>query len=214
MGKKNMRCVIVGGADINNYGFLRETLCADDYVVFCDSGLKHLDGLQIEPSLIVGDFDSYGGALPDDCEVVRLCPEKDDTDTSLAIKLALERGCDNIIIIGGLSGRLDHTMSNLSLLEELSAQNIYAIIDDGANRVRFIRNSSALIGRSHYKYLSVLAADDKVKGVDIDGCKYNLKNAVITRRDQYGVSNEITGNCALIAVKKGGVYIVESRDAK
>jgi thiamine pyrophosphokinase len=105
-------------------------------------------------------------------------------------------------------------MSNLSLLEELSAQNIYAIIDDGANRVRFIRNSSALIGRSHYKYLSVLAADDKVKGVDIDGCKYNLKNAVITRRDQYGVSNEITGNCALIAVKKGGVYIVESRDAK
>ena len=53
------RCVIVGGADIKNYGFIREKLCADDYVVFCDSGLKHLEQLQAKPSLIVGDFDSH-----------------------------------------------------------------------------------------------------------------------------------------------------------
>ena len=53
------RCVIVGGADINNYGFIREKLCANDYVIFCDSGLKHLENLQVQPSLIVGDFDSH-----------------------------------------------------------------------------------------------------------------------------------------------------------
>ena len=53
------RCVIVGGADINNYGFIREKLCADDYVIFCDSGLKHLENLQVQPSLIVGDFNPH-----------------------------------------------------------------------------------------------------------------------------------------------------------
>ena len=53
------RCVIVGGADINKYAFIREKLCADDYVIFCDSGLKHLESLQVQPSLIVGDFDSH-----------------------------------------------------------------------------------------------------------------------------------------------------------
>ena len=53
------RCVAVGGADINNYGFIREKLCADDYVIFCDSGLKHLENLQVHPRLIVGDFDSH-----------------------------------------------------------------------------------------------------------------------------------------------------------
>ena len=53
------RCVIVGGADINNYGFIREKLCADDYVIFCDSGLKHLENLQVQPSLSVGDFDPH-----------------------------------------------------------------------------------------------------------------------------------------------------------
>lgn len=186
----------------------------DDLVIAADSGYENAVALGEKPSILVGDLDSLKIDVPDGVELVRLKPEKDVTDTQAAAHIAIKEGATAITFIGGLSGRLDHTMSNLSLLEELSAQNIYAIIDDGANRVRFIRNSSALIGCSHYKYLSVLAADDKVKGVDIDGCKYNLKNAVITRRDQYGVSNEITGNCALIAVKKGGVYIVESRDAK
>ena len=41
-------CVIVGGADINNYRFIREALCADDYVIFCDSGLKHSENLKIQ----------------------------------------------------------------------------------------------------------------------------------------------------------------------
>ena len=53
------RCVIVGGADINNYAFIRSRLNEEDYVVFFDSGLKHLDNLQVKPGLIVGDFDSH-----------------------------------------------------------------------------------------------------------------------------------------------------------
>lgn len=52
-------CVVVGGADINNYDFIRKRLHTDDYVMFCDSGLKHLTHLQVSPSLIVGDFDLY-----------------------------------------------------------------------------------------------------------------------------------------------------------
>ena len=61
MGGEQMtkRCVIVGGADINNYDFIRKKLCADDFVIFCDSGLKHMKNLQMEPILIVGDFDSH-----------------------------------------------------------------------------------------------------------------------------------------------------------
>jgi thiamine pyrophosphokinase len=67
-----------------------------------------------------------------------------------------------------------------------------------------------LLARSRYKYFSLIADDEKVKGIDIEGGKYPLKNAAILRKHQYAVSNEITGNCALIAVKKGGLFIVES----
>ena len=45
------RCVIVGGADINNYEYIRSTLRQNDYVIFCDSGLKHLEALQVQPGL-------------------------------------------------------------------------------------------------------------------------------------------------------------------
>ena len=83
---------------------------------------------------------------------------------------------------------------------------------NGQNRVRFIRNSGFIVVRSQYKYFSVLAADEKVKGVSIEGGKYPLKNAMLRRDHQFAVSNEITKNCALINVKKGGVYIIESRD--
>ena len=82
--KKMKRCVIVGGADINNYGFIRDKLCADDYIVFCDSGLKHLEQLQVKPNLIVGNvsillyLDSLGkkGCIIDDYSEMEIVSDK------------------------------------------------------------------------------------------------------------------------------------------
>ena len=76
-----------------------------------------------------------------------------------------------------------------------------------------MRNSGVIILRSRYKYFSIVALDEKVKGVSIEGAKYPLKNKEILRREQFAISNEIVKNCALITVKKGAVYVVESRDA-
>ena len=80
------------------------------------------------------------------------------------------------------------------------------------NRIRYIKSTSTLIARSGYKYLSIIAADEAVKGVSVEGCKYPLKNARLSRTNQFAVSNEILKNCALVSVKKGGLYIIESRD--
>ena len=81
----NKRCVIVGGADIGNYDRIRERLRPEDYVVFCDSGLKHLEALGVRPGLIVGDFDSHENPHMDVETIVLPC-EKDDTDTVYAVK--------------------------------------------------------------------------------------------------------------------------------
>ena len=118
--KKMKRCVIVGGADINNYSFIREKLCADDYVVFCDSGLKHLEQLQARPSLIVGDFDSHENPRLD-VETIILPCEKDDTDTVFAVKEAIKRGFDEFLLIGVVGARLDHTLGNVSILLHLDS---------------------------------------------------------------------------------------------
>ena len=185
----------------------------DDLIIAADGGLLNAEALGVRPDILMGDLDSLNTAtLPKDTEVLQVPVEKDFTDTQLAVDTAVKKGAAEIIIIGGLDGRLDHTLSNLAILEDLNAKRIHAHITNGQNRVRYINSTSTLIPRSGYKYLSLLCLSEKVKGVEIEGCKYPLKNVTLKRSFQYAVSNEITGNCALVSVRKGGIYIIESLD--
>ena len=111
-----------------------------------------------------------------------------------------------------MDGRLDHTLSNLAILEDLRKKGIPALITNGYNRVRYLFATSTLLPKSGFRYLSLLALSEKVKGVSVEGCKYPLKNATLTRDFQFAVSNEITENCALVSVRKGGIYLIESID--
>lgn len=188
---------------------------ADDLCIAADAGYENAKTLGERVDLLLGDFDSLDHAgLPKELERLQVPAEKDFTDTQLAVETALEREATEIVIIGGLDGRLDHTLSNLSILQDLFRRKIPAVITNGQNRVRFLESTSTLIAKSSFPYLSLIATDPVVKGVDIEGCKYPLKKATLKRDYNYTVSNEITGNCALISVRKGGVYIIESTDAK
>jgi thiamine pyrophosphokinase len=204
-----MRAFIYTGGAINPEN-ITEHPKGDDLCIAADSGYDNAKRLGERVDIFVGDRDSYSGELPDGMECLFLKPEKDMTDTHAALAVAYERGADDIVIIGGLSGRLDHTMSNLAILRDAKERDCYAVIADGYNRVRYIRNDSLLIARTNYKYLSLIADDETVKGVEIRGVKYPLKNAKLTRDFQFAVSNEIEGNCALVAVKKGGLFVIES----
>ena len=187
----------------------------NDLIIAADSGLNHAKTLGLTPAVVVGDYDSLG-RVPEpglDIEVITVPAEKDETDTQLAIRLALSRGADDVHVIGGLGGRLDHTLSNLAILEALAQKKVRCVIEDGQNRVRLLQSDSTILPRSGYTYVSLLALDPIVKGVEIEGVKYPLKNAKLTRTFQYAVSNEITGNCCFIAVRKGTLLVVESRDA-
>lgn len=208
-----MRAFLYIGGEIDKSG-ITEHPKGDDLVLAADSGWHNAVALGEHPTLLVGDFDSIGtDRLPDGVEVYQVPPEKDDTDTGLAVSLALSRGATEFVIVGGLSGRLDHTLANLSILEWLAELRVRATVTDGRNRVRLLRNDGTLLARSGYRYFSLIAVDPVVKGVTLDGCKYPLKNAKLTRvNNRLAVSNEITGNCALIEVRRGTVYLVESKD--
>ena len=108
------RCVIVGGADINNYEYIKSCLRNDDFIVFCDSGLKHLESLQVNPGLIVGDFDSHDSPHLGVETIVLPC-EKDNTDTVFAVKEAIKRGFDDFLLIGvvGASRQKERLLSRL-----------------------------------------------------------------------------------------------------
>ena len=185
----------------------------DDLTIAADSGYLNAKKLGVTPDIILGDLDSMNEKeIPKSAELFKVPAEKDFTDTQLAVDTAIKKGASEIVIIGGLDGRLDHTLSNLGILEDLSTKRVHAVMLDGKNRIRYINSTSTLIARSGYRYLSLLCLSEKAKGVSVEGCKYPLKNAKLERKFQYAVSNEIVGNCALISVRKGGLYVIESRD--
>lgn len=208
-----MNAFIYAGGECD-HSHIDEQPGKDDLILAADSGWRHAEALGVQPHLVLGDFDSLGDIrLPDGVEKLVVPPEKDLTDTQLAVKEARSRGAQHITIIGGLGGRLDHSLSCLSILEELwNKGDRLALIDNGKARVRFLSSDSALIPRSHYRYLSLIAVDPVLHGVEIDGVKYPLKRARLERNHQYAVSNEITGNCAFVAVRRGSLFIVESCD--
>ena len=206
-----MKAYIYTGGKINASA-VTENPNDGDIIIAADSGYSNARTLGVTPQILLGDFDSLGTIPEDISEIISVPAEKDFTDTQMAIDTALSKGADEIIIIGGLGGRLDHTLSNLSILEYLHSKNVKGLITDGNDRVRYLKNDSIIILRSEYKYISLIARSEKVKGVEIAGCKYPLKNAQLSDKYQFAVSNEIEGNCAFISVKKGAVLIIESKD--
>ena len=204
------RCVIVGGADINNYGFIRERLRVDDFVIFCDSGLKHMKNLQVQPSLIVGDFDSHENPHLDVETIVLPC-EKDDTDTVYAVKEALKRGYDNFLLIGVVGARLDHTLGNVSILLYLDSLNKKGCIIDDYSEMEIVSNEPVSIS-NRYSFFSLLNITGCAKGITITGAKYPLVDGKISCEYQYGVSNEVSpGQVAVVSVKEGKLLLIKIR---
>lgn len=193
---------------------------SDDIIIAADSGLSLIEKFskahfEIIPDIILGDMDSYVGEsiekLFPDAEFVSFPPEKDDTDTSLAVYYALSLGCKNIIIAGGLGGRLDHTLANVYLLEYIREKGSCGIITDGKNRA-YLAEKENIITNTR-KYISLIPLDDIVCGVFMDeNFKYPLKAQELKRSKFVTVSNEIVSEKACLKVNSGSALIVESGD--
>ena len=171
------RCVIVGGADISNYDRIIAHIKSDDFVIFCDSGLKHMEKLAVKPSLIVGDFDSHENPHLDVETIVLPC-EKDDTDTVFAVKEAIKRGYKEFLLIGVIGARLDHALGNVYILEYLDQLGHKGRIVDDFSDMELVKDTPVLIDDS-YSYFSVLNITGTLQDIKIENSKYPLQNAAI-----------------------------------
>ena len=202
------RCVIVGGAGIDRYDIARAQLRGDDFFVFCDSGLRHMDGLGVSPDLIVGDFDSHENPRMD-VETIILPSEKDDTDTFFAAKEMIARGFKEFLLIGVIGARLDHTIANLSILLMLDKAGLKAKAADDYSEMEIVSSEPAAIEDS-YSFFSLLNITGEAEGVTISNAKYPLDNASIECDYQYAVSNEVLPDkTAEVSVAKGRLLLIK-----
>ena len=202
------RCVIVGGADISDYGRINSRIVSEDFLIFCDSGLKHMQKLAVKPSLIVGDFDSHENPHLNVETIVLPC-EKDDTDTMFAVKEAVKRGYVDFLLIGVIGARLDHTLGNVYILEYLDELGLKGKIIDDYSEMELVSRAPAYI-EDIYAFFSLLNITGTAKGITIENAKYLLNDGEITRGYQYGVSNEvISGQTARVSVKEGKLLLIK-----
>ena len=208
MSSEYNRCVIVGGADIDNYEPVRMLLQDDDYFIFCDSGLSHISALGVKPHLIVGDFDSHPNPHMD-VETIILPCEKDDTDTVFAVKEAVKRGFRDFLLLGVVGKRLDHSLGNISILYYLDSLGLHGMIADDYSHIELVSREPAFV-EDRYPFFSLLNLSGSAEGITIENAKYPLNDAKISCEYQYGVSNEVLpGKMAKISVREGKLLLVK-----
>lgn len=185
-----------------------QNMLTADLVIAADSGQITAQKCGVAPHIIAGDFDSSDLPMDTSAQIIRVPSEKDDTDTMLACDIAIRRGARHITILGGTGGRIDHSLSNLFLLEKLKQCGVCAILCDGDNRVRLLSRETVCLPAEGFRYFSLIALDHAT--VSVSGCKYPLENAELHRAHPYAVSNEIVDNAAHITVDGGPVLLIES----
>lgn len=185
----------------------------DTLTVAADSGYRTARLLGVSPQILLGDFDSLT-ELPLTAEIVRYPAHKDYTDGQLALALAMERGAQHITIIGGLGGRVDHTLSCLAMLETVFENGLEGCVCNGKNEVRYLRGPAKAVIEAdlRYPYLSLIALDETLAGVTLAGCEYPLQRATVFRREQFAISNRITAKEATVRIEQGAAYLIRSAD--
>lgn len=200
------RCIIISGGNFEPIEGLRP----GDFVIACDRGYAYAKSCGVVPDLVVSDFDSYAGPIDEGVPVNRFKSEKDDTDTMIAIRCALEQGFDEAVLLCALGGRLDHTLANLQSLVYAQSRGLPCSILSADAEVRTLQNGSLRLPRREGWGFSVFAAQDLCKGVSITGAKYPLADVELTCAFPLGVSNEWTSESAEISVRSGILLIIQT----
>lgn len=213
-----MNTLIITGGTIDE-DFLKKYLLKNkfDKIIAVDKGLDTLNKLQIKPAFIIGDFDSVNRKILKQYEnknipITYLNPEKDYTDTHMALKKAIEIGSKTITIVGAIGTRVDHTLANIHILKEALENNIQAKLVNKNNEIMLINNRTSINKNENFKYISIISLSTKIQGVTLKGFKYELDNAFLSIGESIGVSNEQIESEAIIEIKDGIAVLILSKD--
>jgi len=214
-----MRYIIVSNGDISNYGFYKSIIDSADYIICADGGAKHLIKMNIIPNVIIGDLDS----IHEDDKVIffdnnvkfhKFPANKDATDTELAVDYAISHNPKEIILIGVIGSRMDHSIANITLLKKILGHGIRGRIINENNEICILNdeyNEIVLTREKHY-YLSLVPLCNRVEGITLEGFKYPLINAKINLGSSLGVSNEFDRDEAKVKIQSGVLLVIKARD--
>ena len=204
------RCLIISGGEY----YISDECRADyDLVIACDRGYQYAVQAGIAADVILGDYDSSDAVPPQDAAPVVLTyiSDKDDTDTMLAVRYALEHDITGIDICCGLGGRLDHTYGNIMSGALAARQGCITRILGKDSRITIFADTTVRIPRMDGWSLSCFSISDITRGVHIKGTKFEAEDAQLTNASTLGNSNTWAGDTAEIGCESGTMMVICSR---
>ncbi|MCI3007759.1 thiamine diphosphokinase [Clostridium butyricum] len=195
---------------------LNSYIKSGDLIIGADKGSEYLYDYEIMPNIILGDFDSISEEKlkkieEKQVEIIKFPPEKDYTDTEIAIMEAMKRGADTIYLFGGLGTRADHSLGNIGLLLTTKNKGARLLIVDDHNKIYLADKNMSLNG-SQGEIISFHALSDVVKGFEIRGAKYNLNSYDMHLLDPRAVCNEFIDTPINIKYESGELLIIHAID--
>lgn len=213
-------CLIITGGSID-YAFAGSFLQQEEFstIIAVDAGLAAAKKLGLVPHMAVGDFDTLDQSVFDEFHQIQGItwqvhqPEKDETDTELALRTAMEAGCKDITILGATGGRMDHALGNIHLLQICLKNKVSACIVDPQNKI-YLLDSGRDFDRDQIwgKYISFLPLTEQVFGITLTGFRYPLTNKDIRIGTSLCISNELTGQNGSLSFTKGILICMEAHD--
>ena len=191
---------------VNSFDF---KINENDIVIAADSGIINAKKFNIEPDYIIGDFDSLG-YTPTNSNTIIHPVEKDDTDTMLAVKLGLEKGYKNFRILGGIGGRLDHTVANIQTASYVAENGGNAIFYGDNENLSVIKNSQITFDKKNKGNISIFALENS-QNVNIKGTYYELENGYLTSDFPLATSNKFNNQETVISVDNGKLLVIWER---
>lgn len=181
-------------------------------VLAADSGYEHMRRMGVRPHLLVGDLDSIS---PDALREARddpatrietFPPEKDQTDTEIALRLAVTRGAGIVLVVGAFGLRLDHALANVLLLASPALRETDVRLLDPRQEVRLVRGRVRL-RTTPGELVSLLPVGGDATGVTTTGLAYALDGATLGTGPALGVSNVATGDEICVRVGDGSLLL-------
>ena len=209
-----MHVVIFAGGTVQTGRAMMTALAQADLIIAADSGAETALSQGYVPALVVGDFDSLHMSTADlearGCRLVRAAIEKDETDTELAIQVALEHGATAITLLGAIGGaRFDHTMANVLLLAGI--ETVPMRIVDGPMTCWLLRGpaSTSIIGQRG-DLLSLFPLTGEASGVRTENLYYPLRGEALRFGKPRGVSNVLNGPQAQVSLENGLLLVIHT----
>lgn len=209
------KAAVMSGGTTPDEDYFYQTILGDyQFRVAVDMGMNVFHRLGLRPDVLVGDLDSICNDIDiSQINVHKFPKDKDKTDTELAIDLCIAQEFDYIDILGGIGNRLDHTLANAYLL-------VYA--DRAVNQVR-LRNSHhtiylltkekpVRIRGAKGDTISLIPITEKIQGVNITGCRWEIEKGEIFQGQSRGISNYLENENANISVTDGMAFVFHVLD--